>query len=583
MNIRKLFLALASMAILVSCGGGGGSPGSQGGVTPPTNNPQTAIASDLIIGFDKKTLSNTGSDKVVINVTAVNSSGNALANVPVSVSVDNDAVFSGAAAPGPNGFVTDASGKFTGEITSPGNKSNRVINVTITSGNARKAETVLVVGSQITITPVPGAPFAGTATTLNLRLTDANGNGIASTDLTISGSAGFSGTVRTNNTGDAIFNGNAPSTAGTYSIEVAGSGVSISSSLTVVSQSGGGIPPAIGPVGPGSLNASPNNIPTNISASSNNRSGITFRIRNGANQGVQNVRVRFEILPPGLGAGERMSTGSAIVYTNGAGEVTSDYIPGSRSSPTDGVELRACYGLTDADLANNACPNSATTKLTVAGQALNLSIFNNNTLQGRINNTIYIQTLVVQVTDSAGNPVRDALVSATVDITHYGKGRIWDAPYLTPPIVAPTINDTYTTTLQSPSLVPTSTIITIATGTTVTGFNVWCTNEDLNRNGTRDTGEDLDGDGVLEPRKSDISISAPSGNRTDASGLLTLDVQYGQNVGGWLAYTVKAVTLVDGSEGTNSRAFITGVLEGDVRNGAFLTPPYGINSCNTNN
>jgi hypothetical protein len=278
-----------------------------------------------------------------------------------------------------------------------------------------------------------------------------------------------------------------------------------------------------------------------------------------------------------------MSTGNTIVYTNTAGEVTSDYIPGSRSSPTDGVQIRACYGLTDADLANNNCPNSATTSLTVAGQALNLSIFNNNTLQGRINNTIYVQTLVVQVTDSAGNPVRDALISATVDVTHYGKGRIWAAPYLTPSSAPPTINDTYTSTLQAPGLAPTSSVVLVNSVTTTIGSNIWCTNEDLNRNGTLDSGEDLDNDRVLEPRKSDISITAPAGNRTDASGLLTLDVQWGQNVGGWLAYTVKAVTNVDGSEGNNSRAFITSVIEGDVRNGAFLTPPYGVNSCNTNN
>jgi hypothetical protein len=167
-----------------------------------------------------------------------------------------------------------------------------------------------------------------------------------------------------------------------------------------------------------------------------------------------------------------------------------------------------------------------------------------------------------------------------VDVTHYAKGRVWNARVAAPSNGIPTIADTYTNTL-SDTLVPTSSIGTATT--TISGFNVWCSNEDLSRNGTRDSGEDLDGDSVLEPRASDITISTPNGNRTDASGNMQVDIQWGQNVGGWLAYTVKATTNVAGSEGTNSRAFVTDVLQGDVPNGAFLTPPYGINNCRTNN
>jgi hypothetical protein len=573
MKLLNWIAASLLLVFLAACGGGGGSSGvPTGGVIQPI----TAVASDLVIGYEngKNTLKNTGSDQVRINITTVNSSGNALAKVSLKVSVDNGGVFLGDTASDANGsFQTSDAGLFSGVITSPSNRSNRILNVTVTSGNAVRKQTIEVIGSQITITPVPGAPIAGAATALNIKLVDANGVGIPSTDLTISGTAGFSGTLQTNGTGDAIFNGSAPATAGTSTIIVSGSGVATTIPLTVISPSGGGLPNAIGPIGPGSLSANPTNIANNVTVASNNKSAITFRVLNASNQGVENVRVRFEIVAPGLGAGERMSTGNSIVYTNLAGEVSSDYIAGFRSSPTNGVNVRACYGLTDTTV--TTC---VTTSLTVAGQALNLSIFSNNTLQGLFNNTIYVKTLVVKVADSAGNPVRDAVVSASLDVTHYQKGRVWNAPVAAPGNGIPTIADNYTNMLST-NLTPTS----VLSGTTTIGFNVWCMNEDLSRNGTRDAGEDLDGDGVLEPRASDITISTPNGNKTDANGNMLLDVQWGQNVGRWLAYTVKATTNVAGSEGTNSSSFVTDVLAADVPNGAFLTPPYGINNCRTNN
>jgi hypothetical protein len=585
MLVIKWVVALTSAVLIAACGGGGGSPGTQPGVTPPTTGGITTIAADLVVGFEnnKNSLRNTGSDLVRINVTTVNSTGNAIADVPVTIQVNNGGVFLGNSAPDTvtGEFRTDATGLFSGVITSPGNRANRDIAVIIKSGNAQRTATISVTGSKITITPVPGAPLAGAATALNLRLVDAGDVGIPDTDLTISGTSGFTGVVRTNSTGDAVFNGTAPATAGTSTISVSGSGVATTIPLTVISPSGGGIPNAIGPVGPGSLSATPTNIQNNLTVASNNKSVVTFKVLNASNQGVQNVRVQFKIFGvnggPPLGAGERMSTGDAIVYTNTAGEVSSDYIPGTRSSPTDGVEVRACYGLTDATI--SACSLFVDTKLTVAGQALNLSIASNNTLAGLFNNTIYVKTLVIKVADSAGNPVRDAVISASLDITHYAKGRIWNAPVAAPSNGIPTRADTYTNTL-SETLIPTSVRITT---TTFSGFNVWCLNEDLSRNGTRDADEDLDKDGVLEPRASDITISTPNGNKTDANGNLLLDVQWGQNVGVWLAYTVKATTNVAGSEGTNSASFITDVLQADVPNGSFLTPPYGINNCSTNN
>lgn len=573
------WLSAAALAIsLVACGGGGGSAGT----TPNTivGNTTTAIvtATDLIVSLDKFTLSNTGTDRVVISVVAINAAGNSVADTPVTVFVDNQAVFQGSSAPVNGVFKTDSSGLFSGQISSPGNKANRNINIIVASGASSKTATIAVVGTQITMTPVPGAPLAGQSVSLNIKVADANGVAISGASATVGGTAGFSGVFPTDQSGNIVVVGSAPSIAGIYAVTVAASGVNASFPLTVISATSG-VPNAITPLGLGSLQAVPTNVAVNLTSSSDNRSAITFKMLNAANQPIQNVRVKYNIQDPGLGSGERMSTGDSVVYTNSSGEVSSDYISGTRSSPNDGVIIRACFGATDAEV--GACLTPVFTRLTVTGRPLNISIFDNNTLLGKFNNTIYVQTLVLQVVDSANTPVRDAVVSASVDVTHYGKGPSWFSNYLSPQ-VAPSKLDTYSNTLND-SFTPTLPVVTTAGLTVTFGINVWCMNEDLNRNGTRDSGEDLDGDSVLEPRVSDVSVSAPNGNKTDVNGNLLLDVAWGQNVGGWIAYTVKVTTNVQGSEGINSRSFITNVLQADVPNGAFRTPPYGINNCRTNN
>ena len=103
--------------------------------------------------------------------------------------------------------------------------------------------------------------------------------------------------------------------------------------------------------------------------------------------------------------------------------------------------------------------------------------------------------------------------------------------------------------------------------------------EDLNRNGALDNGEERNGDGILTPRKAEVIVAYSSGNTTNANGQMLVQVTYGQNVGSWLAYTLRATTRVAGSEGDASKSYITDVLKEDVPNGSFLTPPYGSGSC----
>lgn len=594
---RFLLLLCSTLAIVLSaCGGGGGSAGSnvQNQPTSTGSGAGTVTVADFTVGFvGKNTLNNSGGDEVILNIVALTASNNILPGATVDVAVDAGAIYTSASK------VTDSEGRVTGKVTSPVNKANRTINVTVKIGAITKTVTIPVIGSEISVVSLPGAPKVSENVTYSITVKDSGGSGISGIPLNVSGSVGATGSVVTDINGNASVSAVAPVTAGTYTIVVSGSGVTTTKAVLVLGTAGGGItiPPAL-TLTNASLNANVASIRPNLSSSTTNRAVITFRMIDSLNQAVVNTRVKFSIVAPGLGAGEAMSTGNGIVYTDGTGTAQSDYISGQRSSPTNGVLIKACYARTDEELANDACPNQKTATLTVAGTALNLSIFSNNVAEGvGVGNLIYRKTFAIQVADSSGAPVPGAVVSAGVDITHYGKGR-YEAVN-TRGSVAPTLNEDASTGLnvvldgngfQRELTVPGVYTVTVsATGTATTGtiaavdFRIWCKNEDLNRNGVLDGGEDVDRDGILDPRVSDIVVLPVGTNITDSAGNVSFQVQWGQSVGSWLAYTLKATTNVGGSEGTNSTSFITSVLEPDVPNGSFRRPPYGINGCNTNN
>jgi len=297
------------------------------------------------------------------------------------------------------------------------------------------------------------------------------------------------------------------------------------------------------------------------------------------------MRVRFEIVPPVLGSGEAISTSDSTVYSDSAGIAEAEYIAGTRSSPTNGVRVRACYKASEFSTPTD-CPQSVIATLTVAGTPLSISIGDDNLLEKGLGSIAYLKKFLLQVNDSSGVAVKDAIVSVSVDITHFGKGQYGGLYPLGSQ--APSIQD------QSLGYVAlgTSTVAPITSTTTSPGplpgspsrfANVWCANDDLNRNGALDSGEDINGDGILTPRKAEVIVSYVSGNTTNASGQMLVQVTYGQNVGYWLAYTLRVTTRVAGSEGEASKSYITDVLQADVPNGSFLTPPYGSGSCSVRN
>jgi hypothetical protein len=568
MNLLKNFVGMALALMLAACGGGGGNPGSttSGSSTTGTGTTTTTAANptaaSFVFSLDKTSINNGGTDKAALTITVLDASRNVISGVPVAVSVDSG-LYTALAS------ETGATGEANGTIAIGGDKANRNITATITVGSLTGTAVVAVTGSKLSLAALPATPAPGANVQVTAKATDANGVPISGASIQFGGTLGFAQTVITNISGDAVATIAAPALAGTYNVTAAGLGTTGTKDVqVVVAGGGGGIPDAVGVISSASLQINPTSVFANVAGATTNRATLQATFQDAANQAIQNVRVRFEIVPPGLGSGELISTGSSTVYSDVSGGATSAYIPGTRTSPTNGVIIRACYGLTDASIAGGACPASVTRTMTVGGQALSVTLGFNNELSKANNNLTYVQRFVALVTDSNGNPVANAVLSGSVDITHYGKGYRYNDPYIVSNAELITPPNTSTTGINSTD-----------DPTSVPGTRVWCKNEDINRNGFLDFGEDINGNGKLDSRKADVVLSFVGTNVTAADGTLQLQVQYPQNVATWLSFTIKVSTGVAGSEGSDEKSFFTGYVEGDQTNGSFLTPPFGVKDC----
>ncbi len=147
---------------------------------------------------------------------------------------------------------------------------------------------------------------------------------------------------------------------------------------------------------------------------------MRFLFLDSSNRPIPNVRVRFDDATSGLPkVGASISSGTTTLFTDASGTVSAQYISGQNPSPTNGVTVNACYSATDF-ASTTDCPAKVSATLTVAGQALAISIGDDNLLQKGTGT--YIKRFAVTVADSAGRAVANAPVDISVDLTHFGKG-----------------------------------------------------------------------------------------------------------------------------------------------------------------
>lgn len=547
MIMLKRLLSVLALVSLAACSGGGGESGTTpfggggggGGVTPPV------VAADLIVETSATQLTNTSSSSVAITVTAVDATRVVVAGVAVAISADNDGVVTQSAT------TTSAAGKVTGTLGIGGNRANRLITLTVTSGSVVKTATVQVVGTQITATLVPAVVAPAASASIQYRVIDQTGNPMAAQAISVSapGLSPNAANGTTGPSGDYTFSYTAPATAGTYPVATSVGGLTNTQTVTV--QAAANVDPVSVPITSASVSANPSVVGVNQAGSQTNRSEIRALFLSSGNAPVKNVRVRFDTAGDPNQLGGQFSTGTGtILYSNDSGVVTTAYIPGTRSGPTDGLTVRACYGTSDTDPNLVNCTTNAIVKLTIVSEPLGVSIGTNELIvEGELT---YTKRFLVSVADSAGNAKADVPLSVSLDLPQYRKGQY---------------------------------VVSGAWVKAGGGDAAVCINEDSNRNGVLETAEDINGNGRLDPGRSDVTVRLTT-PRTGADGTAVVEITYAKSFGSWVdAWITVSASGVGGTEGRATYILApVPVTSAALRNvqvePAFIRSPYGVtNSC----
>jgi hypothetical protein len=492
----------------------------------------------LSLALSTASIDNSGAQKVTATATAVTANGQALAGIPIAFAVDNGATFT------QSGSSTGANGQVTAEVSIGSDPSNRLIKVTATSGSLVVERTFAVTGASLTGTRLPAIVTPGsTGNKVDFRLIDANGKAIVGLPITVTAGSLGTTTGTTGGNGDYSYVYTAPATPGSLDVVATAGGVTNTQSVSVQA-SASSVPaascgtslPGACPVSSASVSANPSVVTTNT-ATTNNRTEVRALFVGANNATIKNVRVRFDLNGDPSNIGGQFSTGSNVVYSDDNGIATTAYIPGTRSSPTNGVTIRACYDT--VDFAASACPNSATTTITIASDPLSVTIGSNAEII--VGTLTYKRQFVVLVVDASGSAKANVDVIPSIDIDTFYKGS-----YVRP------------------------------TGATRWARNVpvaGCASEDVNRNGVLEAGEDKNNSGTLDPRKSDVAVTILGSGKTDSSGTATVQIEYPQNIGSWAR--VKILIAATGISGTEGRATWTEVLPvPDAALTATTSPPF---------
>ena len=164
---------------LAACGGGGGGSGAG---TPPFGGGSGggATAADIVLVLSAPTISSNGSETVVATATAIDANRNAVAGVPVTISVNSGAIAT------PSGTITGADGTLTATVGIGADSSIRTITVTAISGGLTKTAPLRVqAGASSGLLPTLAIALSSTSissanpATVTATLRDANNGAVS--------------------------------------------------------------------------------------------------------------------------------------------------------------------------------------------------------------------------------------------------------------------------------------------------------------------------------------------------------------------------------------------------------------------
>ncbi|MEJ6006393.1 Ig-like domain-containing protein [Paucibacter sp. AS339] len=504
-------------------------------------------AADLSVLLDKNNVTNSGGDVVTVTVTAVDALRNVISGIPVTFTVDNKATVAAAS------NQTDAQGQVTAKVKIGDDKSDRLITVTVKSDTLVRTATFLVTGTTLQATALPALPVAGSAgNKVEYRLSDVNKNAMNGVAIKISASGLPTVTDVTDSNGGFTYTYTAPTTPGPIDITAVAGGKTVVQTVTVPSGSST-VDPVTLTVTSAAVSASPSVVKVNT-ADTSNRTEIRALFLAANNTPVKNVRVRFDLNGDSNSIGGSLSSASSIVYSDAGGAAVTNYTPGQRSSPTNGVTVRACWDY--SDFAVTACPNAVLTSLTVVSDPLSITIGTDETISEGDSKLTYVKQYILLVVDAAGNPVSNVQITPSLDLTGYSKGF-----YEYDKVAAAWKPFYYSDAIKTP------------------GYAAGCAAEDLNKNGSIEVGEDRNANAQLDPRKSDASITMVGSTKTGANGTAILKIEYPKSVAGWVNFTIQASAagvLSPPAIYASTLPVSATAIKTETPPPAFVVSPYGI-------
>ncbi|MBG9389698.1 Ig-like domain-containing protein [Caenimonas aquaedulcis] len=622
-RFMKLLGGLVTAVLVTACGGGGGSPGAVSGGTGGTTGPNPATTLEVFTSASQLTSATNSS--VTFTVVAKDANNLAVPNQTVTFSATSGNL--NGALPAPH---TGSAGEpITSVSLSPGaDPSNRSITVTVTAGNVVKTVVIPVVGSGLSLTGDPSIILGG-ATSYTVKATDSAGHPVSGAPLAVTsalgnnvnpssvttdgqGAANFIYTA--NKSGQDVLTVTGLGTLATTTVSVSAddfkfitpapsANVAVGSSQTVtVSFLFGGSPVANktvtfsstrGVVSPSAvatdasgrattqitsttsgpanviaqavsgasqsqtqatlpitfvatdpqslvLQANPGSLPPNAAGSNANQATLQAIVRDAAGNPVPGRVVNFSAITDGSNGS--ISPGSGTTDANGT--VVSQFTPGALTTASNGVVISASVQGTGV---------FGTASLTVSGQALFISIATGNEISN-LDQTTYQKEFSVYVTDANGAPAANRVVNLSVFPDVYGKGTLSYS------------KDAGSWGYSAGS--PTS-----------------CLNEDVNRNGILNAGEDFNSDGLLTPGLP--VVVSPANVTTSSTGFATFRLQYGENYALWMNTTITARTNVGGTESVKTQPYFLAASAADMSSPstpANSVSPFGVaTSCSDPN
>jgi hypothetical protein len=566
---------------------------------------QQAVPSSLELYANAVQLASSGGDKIELIAVVKNEQNVLLPSVAVSFSVDGNASLSEI------DQQTGDDGTARATLSTLNNKQNRIITVNATSSSLTQSLQINVVGTEVNINGASSVIINDSAP-ITIVLSDSDGQGIANQTVNLSTTLGSldnaapitgeNGQVTVNFTatqaGNSTITANALNATTTFTLVVQQDDFSFSDlptdslalntdqalnlrwfknnsafangSVTVTTSRGeisvNGVP------GNNTTTTNASGIatvtissefagPASVSAVGTDVNGNQVTARASVEFVASTVDSIFVDATPDLIGPEGQTTTITAVLRDAIGNLVkgktvnfrleADASGGSISpntAITDSNGIASSVYTSNAVSGDNGVTVSAESdgvvgrsNLTVGDRAFDISLGTGSTIQVP-DNSSYLKEFAVFVTDASGRPVADAELTGTVTptaIEAYEKGTwLW--------------NDTDSIYVKFP----------FPDGTLLSDYI--CNNEDVNKNGRLDDGEDRTNDGLLTPGNVAAVSFKDNISRTDEFGQATLQVRYPKQFGAWTTVVVSVFGQSSGSESMQSQVYTLGVAAADL-------------------